>query len=307
VAPDGGTGARVLVLNPASGDASHGEQVRRLAADHGFEIRETEGEGNAVELAAAAAREGADLVAAAGGDGTLNEVVRGLFAADALPDVAFAAVPAGTGNNFAGNVGIEGIEHAFEVIERGDFRRIDLGIADGEPFLNSCVGGLTARASAETTSDLKENLGVVAYVLETFKTAVEYEGVRMDIETRGGGDSWHGDAVLLLVGNGRRFPIRGRTQANMEDGLLDVTVVEENPGSELAELARSAAMERLFGTDAAHVTRLRAPALTVAVRDDEATFSLDGEMVSASALDVRTEPEVVELPVGDAYEPDPDR
>jgi len=312
VRPDGGGSpdeTRVLVLNPTSGNSAHVERIRTLAANRGFTVQETGREGQAIELAAEAASDGASVVAAAGGDGTLNEVVRGLVEADALDDVVFGVVPAGTGNNFAGNVGIDGIEHGFDVIEEGTERAIDLGFAGDRPFLNSCIGGLTAQASSETTSELKADLGVVAYVLTMFRTAVDFEGTRLRIETDDTGErAWQGRAVLLLVGNGRRFPSRGQTQADVEDGLLDVAVIEKKPGSNLAGLARSTALERLLGADADYVSRLKTARLTVRVLNDEpTTFSLDGEMVTARDLTIEAKPASLRLRVGERYEPHPER
>lgn len=298
---------RVVVLNPASGTGDHTERVHRLAREYDATVVETEGEGDAVELAAAAARDGAELVAGAGGDGTLNEVVRGLLAAEATDDVVFGVIPTGTGNNFAGNIGVGSIEEAFAVIDEGEQRTIDLGVADDRPFLNSCVGGLTAEASQDTTPSLKADLGVVAYVLNTVRQAVDFEGTPLRIETDGPGHgTWEGTALLLLVGNGRRFPTRGQTQADMEDGLLDVAIIEDPPRSEVAGLARSAAVERLLGGEGDHVTRLKAPGLTVRVdSDDPATFSLDGEMLTTTELHVQTRPETLRLRVGDQYDPHP--
>ncbi|WP_139203398.1 hypothetical protein [Halorientalis persicus] len=87
---------------------------------------------------------------------------------------------------------------------------------------------------------------------------------------------------------------------------FDVTVVEERPGSSLADLARSAMLERVLGTDAEGVTRFRTPALSVSVVEDaSATFSLDGELRTASAVHLRTDPGTVRLPVGPTYRPDP--
>ena len=310
VVPDGNgqpAEPRVLIVNPTSGTESHDEQLRAHAAEYGFTIRETQGEGHAVELASAAAREGAAVVAAAGGDGTVNEVVQGLVAADALDAVQFGVVPAGTGNNFAKNVGITGLSEAFEILAHGEERVIDLAFADERPFLNSCVGGLTAEASRETTSESKAELGVVAYALNTFRTAADFEGTALRIDTDGASDaSWEGTAVLLLVGNARRFPTQGGTQADVEDGLLDVAVIEDTPGSNLAGLARSTALERLLGAEGDHVRRLKTDELRVHVLDDEpATFSLDGEMVSASDLTIETRPGVLRLRVGERYEPHP--
>ncbi|KTG09452.1 hypothetical protein AUR64_16890 [Haloprofundus marisrubri] len=316
---------RMLILHPESGNGDHDHEVRRLATEHGFSIRETDDAGDAIRFAADAVDDGAEFVAAAGGDGTLNEVIEGIRRADGFEQVTFGVVPCGTGNNFAENVGIESIEHAFEVFESGGRRRIDLGVvhwgtdepswardpSEEDPsaggtraFLNSCVGGFTAEASDETSSDLKERLGVAAYVLSTLRVMTDFDGIRMHIDTHGREQQWSGDAVSVLIGNGRRFPVEGRTQADMEDGRLDVTIVEERP---TIDLVGQAAASRLFGRDTEHINRLKTPALQLDVLSGETLrFSLDGEMIETASLTVETLEGVVELPVGDAYEPDPD-
>ncbi|MFC6834997.1 diacylglycerol/lipid kinase family protein [Halomarina ordinaria] len=303
------TDQRTLVLNPVSGDGSHTDHVRELADAHGFDVRETERSGDAIELARTAAEEGADLVAACGGDGTLNEAVRGLWNADALPDTAFAVVPGGTGNNFAGNVGVEGLDHAFDLVETGEWRTVDLGLVrvdggDPVPFLNSCVGGLTANASASTSSEQKDRFGVLAYVFNALQEMTAFDGLTLDITPVGGGEHWRGDAACVLVGNGRRFPAEGGTQANMEDGHLDVTVVEDY---QTVDLAGEAAVHRLFGRETENITRLQATALDVTVREaDPVTFSLDGELATAADLHVECRAGVLRLPVGEAYDPAPE-
>jgi len=299
---------RILVLNPVSGDGEHGPLVRELADHHGLTVRETERAGDAVDYGREAAADGAKLVVACGGDGTVNEVVRGLWEADALDRTTFGIVPGGTGNNFAENVGIEGIDHAFEVLAEGERRRIDVGTAaidGGEPvpFLNSCIGGLTAHASASTDHDQKDRLGVLAYVVNTLQEVASFEGLDLHVEPTERHEAWDGDAVMLLAGNGRRFPESGRTQADMEDGLLDVTIVEEHP---TIDLVGEAAVQRLFGSETSNITRMRTPALDVTVReDDRVTFSLDGEMVSASGLHLAVRASALQLAVGPTYDPTP--
>ena len=297
---------RVLVLNPNSGSADHGPEVRNRAAAHGFDVRVSEQPGDAVDLAAAAADEGADVIAAAGGDGTLNEVVRGIDRADGFEDVTFCAVPAGTGNNFAGNIGVNSIAAAFEVAETGEERVVDLGRANDEPFLNSCVGGLTADASANTSDDLKERLGVTAYVVSTLRTIAEFDGVSIHVETSDEiAAPWSGKALIVMVGNCRRPPDEsGRTQANAEDGLFEVTIVEEEPTLGLVE---EAVGQRLFGSDAVDIVQRRTPELRITTEaDDSVNYSLDGEMISAESLHATTEHRRLKLRVGDPYEPDPD-
>ncbi|WP_458187449.1 diacylglycerol/lipid kinase family protein [Haladaptatus sp. NG-WS-4] len=296
---------RVVVSNPVSGNEDNAEQVRNLAGDHDFTVLESREEGHAIELARHAAESGVSTVAAAGGDGTINEVVRGLVAADALDSVTFGVVPTGTGNNFAGNVGVTGIEQAFELLETGERRRIDLGTTNERIFVNSCVAGLTADASSETDSEQKERFGVLAYVVNTLRLMTDFEGVPLTVEASTEGEvSWSGEAVFVLVGNGRRFPVKGRTQANMEDGRLDVTIIEQMPTT---NLVGEATIHRLFGEETEHVTRLQTPTLDVRVeRDDPVEFSLDGEMGEWTDQTLGVMPRALELCVGPDYEPLPD-
>lgn len=300
---DGGE-ERVLVLNPESGDGAHADTVRDLAAEHGFSVLETETAGDAVEFARERAP-GADLLAACGGDGTLNEVVRGAREADALSDTVIAVVPGGTGNNFAGNVGVESVPHAFEVVETGRTRDLDLGVADDRPFVNSCICGLTADASGDTSSELKQSLGVLAYVVNTLQTLRGFDGMRLHVETGPRSDrSFVGDALFVLVGNGRRFPASGDTQADVEDGCLEVAVIEN---ASVSKLVGDRIRDKLFGAEAAtEIHRLRAAAIDVRSLDGTADgFSLDGEMVRTDALSVRTEAGALCMCVGEGYEVSP--
>ncbi len=314
---DGGVpGDRILVLNPVSGNGDHREEVRRLADRAGFTVLETQANGESVAFARLAAAAGADVVVAAGGDGTVNEVARGLDAADALSEVTFGVVPAGTGNNFAGNLGIESVEHAFEILADGERRRIDVATAaegedgpnDGsaELFLNSCIAGITAEASASTSPELKERLGVLAYVVTGLRTVRGFDALPLAVEAAcpGTEKAWTGDAVMVLVGNARRFPAEGRSQANCEDGLLEVTIIERMPP---ADLLQEAAAHRLFGDETEHVTRLLASRLQVEVRRDEPVgFSFDGETAEYDSLTMQTRERALEVPVGESYDPDPE-
>lgn len=293
-------GPRVLVLNPASGDASHAERVHELAAEHGFAVRETESAPDIAETAEAAARE-ADVVAVAGGDGTLTRAIRGFDAADAFEDTLFAVVPAGTGNDFATNVGVTDVESAFEVVESGDCRLIDLGVVDDTPFLNSCVAGLTAESSAETDSDAKRRWGVLAYAITTLRTAREFDGLHVRVQPESG-EPWESDVSVVLVGNGRCFPEGGHRQADVEDGLLDVTVVENAGAMNL--VGESAA--HALGVETEHVRQFLTPRLTIDIDGAPDRVSVDGEITTAAHLDVGVRPSTLWLAVGDAYDPDPD-
>jgi len=295
---------RVCILNPASGTGDHREQVGRLAGEHGFAVRETGGEDDIRRFAREAAEAGASVVAAAGGDGTLNRAVQGLLDADALDEVTFGVVPGGTGNNFASNVGVGSVAEAFEVIERGNRRSIDLGMAEGRPFVNSLVGGLTAEASGSTSAEQKERFGILAYVLTTLRTLREFEA--FSIELRDGTDAdplWRGEAIFVLIGNARRFGDERVMQANVEDGLFDVAIVESMPPSQLVE---EAAVYRLFDAGSDHITRLTASRLSVDIGEGQALdFSFDGEITEHRSLSAEVRPGALEVFVGESYDPDP--
>lgn len=296
----------MAVVNPASGSEDHIDTVIALADDHDFAVRVTTEAADARRFAADAA-DGADLVAAVGGDGTVNEVVNGLADASGLGSTVLGVVPAGTGNNFAANVGVDGIEVAFDVMERGSHREIDVGVANGRAFVNSCVGGVTAAASGDTTSEEKREYGVLAYVFNTIERVASFESLPLRAEMAAGPDddatAWEGQALFVLVGNCRRFG-GGRTgQANVEDGLFEVTVVEEAPAADLVE---EAALERLFGGYGDHIVARRTPSLSVESFDGPVEYSLDGELLETERLTLETRPAALTVAVGEGYEPNPD-
>lgn len=176
----------VIILNPKSGRGDHSQAVCDRAELRGDTIKQTEEAGEAVMLAQEAAEAGVSTIVAAGGDGTVNEVVRGIDRADAFDDVTLGILPVGTGNNFARNIGITDLDSAFGVLDAGERRQIDIGQADGRLFLNSCVAGVTAESSSETSSEMKNRFGVLAYVITTLQSVSDFEPLRLAIDIDNG-------------------------------------------------------------------------------------------------------------------------
>lgn len=297
----------VIIRNPKSGSADHAEAVRKRAELLGYALERTHEPGDAIDLAEEAAEAGFSTVVAGGGDGTVNEVVRGIDRAGAFDDVTLGVLPLGTGNNFAEQIGITDLETAFEILEEGSRRRIDLGRADGRPFVNSCVAGLTAESSSETSAEMKDRLGVLAYVITTLRSVPEFESLRLTIDSEersGETTAWVGEALCVLIGNGRRFTTEGSTQADMEDGLFDLVIIRDVSA---IDLMSDAVIERLLGQDSAHIIRTRTPTLTITSHDPETTrFSLDGEIVQRRELSFDVQPRTLRVAVGDAYDPHPE-
>lgn len=296
----------VIILNPKSGTGDHADAVTDRAQVLDHRVERTEAKGDGVDLAREAAEAGAEQIVAAGGDGTVNEVVRGIDKAGAFDRVTLGIVPVGTGNNFAGQLGITDLDTAFNVIEEGERRWIDLGEADGHAFVNSCVAGLTSDSSSKTDPDMKDRLGVVAYVVTTLKSMVEFDSMSLTVETEEGGDrspAWRGDALAVLIGNGRRFAAGGDTQANMEDGLFEVTIVED---VSTLDLMSEAVADQLLGGESDAIVRTRTPSLRIEVHDPQSRqFSLDGEIIERDNLSVDIRPSTLSVAVGEGYQLDP--
>jgi len=138
----------VLIVHGARADRP---DVRHLInwvreKGHFVEPHATFEAGDAAAIAADAARRGVDVVAAAGGDGTVNEVVNGLDGYD----VPLGIIPLGTANDFARQVGIPAdADHAMDVILQRKPKRLDTASLNGRRFLNVSTGGVGAEATAE--------------------------------------------------------------------------------------------------------------------------------------------------------------
>jgi len=299
--PPSSDGDRIVVHNPTSGDGQHTAAIYDLAGQYDFTVHETESAEDIVEKATAAAPD-ASILAAAGGDGTLTRVVRGIDRADAFADTQFGVVPGGTGNNFAGNIGITGLEHAFEVMIDGELRHVDVGTIDGTPFLNSVVAGLTAESSAATEADAKERWGVLAYAMTTVRTATEFDALSVTIE-RPDREPAHYDAQIVMIGNGRRFPRPGGAQAHLEDGKLDVSLITDADAFSVA----SDSIRHALGSEADHVEEFTTPSVAVEIDGPHERISVDGEIQTVESFSAAVRHRILRLAVGEGYRVDPDQ
>jgi YegS/Rv2252/BmrU family lipid kinase len=213
-----------LIFNPKA-KSQKGERTLRFLMDHAnrFALYATNHEEEACELAAKFAAEGEPVVIAAGGDGTLNAVVKGL----AGSGTALGIIPAGTMNVFARELGIpcDQFPKCFEVIERGHVREIDLFQANGAPFLQMAGVGFDAMVIEETTWESKKMLGPLAYLLAAVKVLGE-KPPRMEILCE---DGRREEGVAVLAGNGSLYGGQFKLfrAADNQDSKLDVLVFKE--------------------------------------------------------------------------------
>ena len=214
-------------------------------------LKPTTAAGEAQRLAAAAVSEGFDNIVAAGGDGTVNEVLNGIGAVPGGFDRSrLGVLPLGTVNVFARELGIPlTIEEAWNVVRQARERRIDLPCIefagpDGRQkryFAQLAGAGLDARAIELVSWPLKKRIGPLAYVWAGFKALLD---APPRITAAGDGRSETGE--LALVGNGRLYggTFRIFPRADPSDGLLDVCVF---PRARLLTVIRCGVPLVLFG------------------------------------------------------------
>lgn len=317
----------LVILNPSSGRGKAGRAkdalVRALrATDLRWEIAETQRPGDAVSLAQHARRHGFTTAVAAGGDGTVSEVVNGLMhdqvasewvgdSPDA-PDLAthvtevaqtrLGILATGSGNDFATMVGVPlNLEKAAQVLAAGRTRRIDVGSATVDTptrriqryFDNNMGVGLEATVIIESNR-IRRLQGLPLYITAATKSILHHESPWMRVEW----EPQHGEPIvregpflMISVGNSGRagggFPLTPASR--FDDGLLDLLLAEEMPRME-----RFAMMPlTLFGKHGVHpkvsLTTFRKLSVTM---QTGIPIQLDGELLANDATAI----EVVILP-----------
>ncbi len=213
--------ATAVILNPAA----RGERARRLLARiktlaRGADLRFTTRAGEAEAMARAAAEDGFTKIVAAGGDGTVNEVVNGIAGTKA----ALGLLPLGTMNVFAMELGLPAgdLEACWRIIAKGHTRRVDLPSANGKHFVQLAGVGFDAQAIQETSRSLKRNFGPLSYIVSAAQIAAR-RPPRLRIESE---HAVTDAGSFVLVGNGRLYggPFPFFKQAVIDDGLFDVLI-----------------------------------------------------------------------------------
>lgn len=291
----------LVILNPAARSDKAGhleERLRHLASEgSGAEIRLSAIPGDAERIA----REGVDggfrTIVAAGGDGTINEVVNGIIRAETAMQgkgggsedsrVKLGILPVGTMNVFAVELGIplNSLEKAWEVIERGMVRWIDLPhcTAQGRErnFVQLAGVGLDAEVVQRTTRESKRALGPMSYLLSLAqvvgRTPPEISIVPEEGPVR------HGSFVLL--GNGRFYggPFRFFRNGSPTDGLLDVLVFRNRSAWDLLRYMQAVLMGQ--HADLGDVDYFQTASLEMH-SEESVPYELDGELEGVLPLSI---------------------
>ena len=297
-----------IIANP---NAGHGKGARaipeieseltRLGLD--YELVRTERVGHAIQLARQAALDGYEVIVAAGGDGTVNEVLNGLMEArtESKNRPALGVLCSGRGNDFAPCVNIpEDLPGALQVLKDDHRRMIDIGrvcggkFPQGRYFANNVGVGFDAIGTIEVAK-LPE-WGMLSFLIAILKTIfLFYKGptVRLDYDD----ETLTTSTLMLLTMNGKRMGtgFKMAPDAMPDDGLFDLVIVRQVSRPRIFSLIP----HFMKGTQGSQpeVRTLRAARVTITAVEGALPAQSDGEIicVDGSRLEIEMLPHQVEV------------
>jgi diacylglycerol kinase (ATP) len=290
----------VVVANPAAGHGKAGRLIgkvttalHRLRVPH--EIRVSESGADLERLARAAAEGGARIVAALGGDGTASLAANGILGTGA----ALAALPAGTGDDFAKAIGAGKLDTAVELLANP--KTVDLDVIEvttgavKRNFINIAGAGFDSEVN-ETANGMTLKLGATGtYVVALLKTLSRFSPASFTIHVDD--ERMELDAMLVEVGSGRWTGggMKVLPNAIMNDGLLDVCIVES-----LSKPAFLRAFPRVFvGSHTTHPkVRMRTGSRVQVEANRRVLVYADGELVGSLPAIFEVRPAALPVVVG---------
>ncbi len=273
-----------VIFNPvARGDKARifRDWLDRVASE--CSLKPTQSAGDARRLAAEAVAENFEIVVAAGGDGTVNEVLNGLGdAPKGFAKTRLGVLPLGTVNVFARELKIPAhIPEAWKILQRGRETPIDLPAvefgADGKTerrfFAQLAGAGLDARAIELVDWQHKKKVGPLAYVIAGLKALAEK---KPPIQLRAGGETLAGE--LILLGNGKLYggDFALHPQGDLASGLLAACVFPRVNFGTLLRCAPGLGFRKKLPETMVQRIQAKTIELTSAM---PAAFELDGEWV----------------------------
>jgi diacylglycerol kinase (ATP) len=245
--------------------------------------------GSGVYLAKKAVREGADIVAAAGGDGTIREVVNGLVGTKAILGV----LPMGTGNDFSRTLGIgTDLDRAIQTLIFGSPQLIDLGQSLRGYFINVAGCGFDAVVAQRINHGFKYLRGTAVYVAAVGQTLISYRPKPITLEIDG---VTHKEIITLCaIANAQSYGggMRIAPNADLTDGQFDVVLV-----GNVSKLEFIATFPRVFkGTHIHHpkVKILRGTEVRI-LSETPMPILADGEEIGFTPIEFKVVPKAIRV------------
>lgn len=263
----------IVILNPAA----RGQRAQRLRASvealiGDAVLRSTSRTGHAEALAREAAAEGFGRIVAAGGDGTVNEVVNGIAGSGAT----LGLLPLGTMNVFAAELGLPAgdLTKCWQIIQGDETRLVDLPCANGKHFVQLAGVGLDAQVVQETSSAFKRSFGPLSYIVSAAQIAAR-QPPQLRIHSE---NAVTDEGSFVLVGNGRLYggPFPFFKQAVVDDGLLDVLVFKRLNYLQMIRYLQDVIFSSQITSP--EVEYFQTPSLRVS-SDEAVPVEIDGELI----------------------------
>ena len=219
----------LFIINPKSGLGRHRTVEREITTylDHElfeYEIVYTKYKGHGEELAAEAAKNKLDVVAVSGGDGSINEVARGIYGSKTI----MAVIPTGSGNGLARHLGIPlRARKAIQLINELSVVNIDTGFVNGELFVSLAGVGFDAKIAEKF--EQSSYRGFMAYFGLVAAAFYNYKPKKYTLEING--EEIKRRALLISFANSGQFGYNTGLSyyASVTDGMLDVSIMQKPP------------------------------------------------------------------------------
>lgn len=235
--------------------------------------------------------DGAPMVIVGGGDGSLSGTVDELVGKPCV----FAVLPLGTANSFARTLGIPlDLDGAIEVIATGERRRIDLGMIDGDYFVNSAAIGLSPMIGDTIPHKLKRYLGRLGYLLWAVKCSINFRAFRLivDDETTERRMMWSTEVRIL---NGSYHGgVELSDEADVHSGEIVIQAVVGRSRRRLA-MDWYAKFFKLSDRNA-HTEEIRGTSFTLNTKPRR-KISIDGEVLARTPVQVKVAKMAIEIAV----------
>lgn len=288
---------RVLIItNPAAGH-SRGKklaEIKALLRAKGCAVSEklTTRRGDAEEFARQASAGDYDVVVAAGGDGTVNEVVNGMVDRPDRPRLA--VIPLGTANVLALEIGLDpkDTEQVAETIAAGPARTVHLGVANGRHFVLMAGAGIDAHVVEGVNVALKRHTGKLAYVVESLRQAFGYDFPELTI--RANGETYEGRMAVACKGRFYGGPFVAAPDARLDRPKLEVCILPKSGVGGVFRYGLALPMNKL--PELPEVKVVSAESITI-LGPRGAPLQGDGDIVARLPAEISIARETVELVV----------
>ncbi|MFH1638879.1 MAG: diacylglycerol kinase family protein [Chloroflexota bacterium] len=297
-----------VIVNPSAGagrTARRWPEIMSLLKSLGlhFEHDMTEAPGHAIELAKLAVRNGYELIVSVGGDGTINEVVNGLYDSGDIRKVMLGIINTGSGGDYVRTVGISrNCREACCCLVNPGKLIVDLGVAEYETngqkvrrvFLNFAGLGFDAEITRATTQRFKALGSTPSYLMGLLTTLLSYRNRDVSLIVDGVAEERKVCTVMMSNGKYGGGGMLVAPNADPADGLLDVVMIDD---LSKPELLRS--LPRIYrGTHLTHpkVTVKRAREVNI-TSGQEMLLQIDGELLGKAPARFRILPAMLNVAV----------